>query len=215
VSELTPDQTAMAAGWYGYGSWTAPYWFVGLEPGGDELDSCVRAWLKMGSGELLDVVEHHASHQKDWFSEKAGAQPTWAKLIWLLLAYEGSEPSAEATRRYQKTSLGRAMGRTALIELSALPATHNHVSVQRDLFRKARITTIRERLLASRPRFVVFYSPDPRYTNAWSEIAGIELKRDEPVSHDGTVFVVTYHPNGEWGKAYWTGIGQKFRALTG
>ncbi|HEY1428078.1 MAG TPA: hypothetical protein VGF18_00765 [Candidatus Tumulicola sp.] len=172
-------------------------------------------WLKMGCAELLDMFEHHASHRKDWFSESSGPQRTWQKLIWLLLGYEGQEPNAGDTLRYQRELLGRGGGETALVELSSLPAVHNDVPVQREMFRKERISTIRERLLAWKPRFVVFYSPDKRYTEAWNEIAGVRLDRDTPTRHEGTVFVVTYHPNGQWKKAYWTEMGRRLRSLTG
>ena len=205
---LTRDQLAMAKGWFGYGHWGAPYWFVGLEPGGSELDACLRAWEAAGRPELLDLKEGHAGHKLDWFSPSAGTQPTWAKLIWLLLAYKNQQPTADATRAYQKDKLGRRDGETALLELSCLPAENNGVPIPRDLFRKERIATIRQRLVEHAPRFVVFYSPDPRYRSAWNEIAGTLLERDAPVKVGSTTFVVTYHPNGEWSKAYWVGIGR-------
>jgi len=36
------DAREMARSWFGYGRWSAPYWFVGMEPGGDDLDVCVQ-----------------------------------------------------------------------------------------------------------------------------------------------------------------------------
>jgi len=48
IVPLTPDQTELAHNWYGYGRWNAPYWFVGIEPGGDELDACVHMWRTLG-----------------------------------------------------------------------------------------------------------------------------------------------------------------------
>lgn len=212
---LTADQREMAQHWYGYGRWEAPYWFVGLEPGGDELDACVRLWHRLNKTELLDIVAHHEEHVLDWFSEYAGTQPTWAKLIWLLLAYKGLEPTRDATRDYQKKHLGRANDETALLEISCLPAKHNGVPVPREIFRAERIATLHERMLHYAPRFVVFYSPDMRYRNAWEKIAGCELTHDEPVMVGPTACVVTYHPNGERSKAYWSVMGQKLRSLTG
>ena len=117
--------------------------------------------------------------------------------------------------RRTKTQLGRANGETALIELSSLPAKNNGIPIQRELFRKQRIETIKSRLSQFKPRFVVFYSPNPQYRAAWNEISGVALEGDKPVLIDRTAAVVTYHPNGEWSKAYWTSIGAELRSLTG
>jgi hypothetical protein len=212
--KLTAEHSAMAQHWFGYGRWQAPYWFVGLEPGGNELDACARAWLAAGETELLDLRAGHSGHKLDWFSERAGTQQTWAKLIWLVLAYENREPTAGATRQYQKERLGRKDGETALLELSCLPAENNGVPIPRELFREERIATLRARLISHNPRFVVFYSPDPKYRSAWNAIAGQQLERDTPLTVGPTTFIVTYHPNGEWSKAYWVGIGRQLRAQT-
>jgi hypothetical protein len=211
---LTPIQLQMAEGWYGYGRWAAPYWFIGLEPGGDEIDACARMWDQLGRGELLDIVEHHRQHDKDWFSAASGAQPTWQKLIWLLLAYQGQVPSKTATRKYQQEKLGRLNGETALIELSSIPARNHAIDVPRELFRDHRIDIIRQNLHRSSPGFVVFYSPDHRYLNLWQAIAGCtKLTAHEPVRVGQTAYVVTYHPNGKWAKSYWSNLGAKLRAL--
>ncbi len=213
---LTPEQAAMAWGWFGYGSWKAPYWFVGLEPGGDELDACVHAWNALGRGELLDAREGHCWHTcgAELFGPYAHIQRTWEKLIWLVFGYEGCEPTAQAALDYQKTKLGRSDGgSTALIEISCLPAKHNDVKTPRELFRDERITTIHNRMIENAPRYIVFYSPDPRYREAWQWIAGTQLDRDEPVMVGSTACVVTYHPNGEWSKAYWIDMGRKLRKL--
>ena len=210
---LSDTQRALARGWFGYGRWDAPFWFVGIEPGGDELAECVRLWKRLGESELLDIAAHHEEHSKDWFSESAGTQSTWCKLIWLLLSYHGEEPSRDATRTYQKTRLGRIADETALLEISCIPAKHNGIVVPREIFRDERIATIRERMLQHAPRFVVFYSPDSRYRVAWSKIAGRELSRDQPQLIGRTVCVVTYHPNGKWDKAYRRDMGAKMRGL--
>jgi hypothetical protein len=39
---MTDEAAAFALGWFGYGSWTAKYWFVGMEPGRDEHDRMLR-----------------------------------------------------------------------------------------------------------------------------------------------------------------------------
>jgi hypothetical protein len=44
-SNLTVEHRNTTRGWYGYRLWSAPYWFVSIEPGGDELDACVRMFF--------------------------------------------------------------------------------------------------------------------------------------------------------------------------
>lgn len=218
---LTEDQRAFARGWYGYGRWAAPYWFVGIEPGGNELAACVRMWRALGRRELVDIAAHHEEHGTDWFGPAVtNTQPTWQKLIWLLMYYQGRYPDAGAVLQYQKTRLGRADGDTALLELSAIPAKNTAVARPRMLFREERVAVIRERLLQHRPEFVVFYSPDNardrRYVAAWNAIVGTPLTRDVPVMVGPTACVMTYHPNGAWSKAYWESVGVALRrARTG
>jgi hypothetical protein len=213
---LTESERALAKGWYGYGRWGAPYWFVGIEPGGDELDACVRMWDALECAELLDIAAHHEEHGTDWFGEGVTrTQPTWQKLIWLLMHYQDREPHASAVLEYQKKRLGRADEETALIELSALPAYSTTIARPRMLFRAERVNLIRKRLLHHQPEFAVFYSPDNgkerRYVDAWNAITGHILVRDVPVLVGRTACVMTYHPNGKWSKDYWRGIAETLR----
>jgi hypothetical protein len=184
-----------------------------MEPGGDELEECVRLWLRLGKSELVDIAAHHEEHSKDWFSERSRSQPTWMKLIWLLLAYKGIEPTRDATLAYQRAHLGRANDETVLLEISALPAKHNGVPVARELYREERALLIRERMLQHQPSFVVFYTPGPSYAPTWNLIAGRTLVREEPVDVDGTTCLMTYHTNYKRDRAYWIGMGQKLRAF--
>lgn len=137
----------MALGWYGYGRWGASYWFVGIEPGGDDLDECVRMWDALGRHELIDIQGYGEDGDIDYFSGAAKVQRTWQKLIWLLLAYKEREPTPSAVLDYQRQHLGRRNGENALIEMSGLPAKDNGVDVPRMLFRDKRILRIRERML--------------------------------------------------------------------
>jgi len=210
-------EKCMALGWYGYGRWSAPYWFVGIEPGGDELDACVRMWEVLGREELLDIAARHGEFGRDWFGpDVTEVQKTWQKLIWLLMYYKGEEPTARAVLEYQKMRLGRADGETALPELSSLPAVDGSVGRPRVLFRSHSVAVIRQRLLEHSPEFAVFYSPDNRpdrrYVDAWSAIVGTSLVRDEPVLVGRTACVMTYHPNGAWSKAYWEKIARVLKA---
>jgi hypothetical protein len=216
-NELGERQRALARDWYGYGQWSAPYWFVGIEPGGDELDANVKMWDALGGGELVDIAAHHGEHDRDWFSESASRpQATWQKLIWLLHFYKGDDPAPRSVLAYQKRRLGRANDETALLEISALAAIDNNVVRPRLLYRQHRIDVIRERMLAYVPQFVVFYSPDNRperlYVDAWNAIAGTSLQRDVPVMVGRTACVMTYHPNYKRDKQYWSSIAASLKA---
>jgi hypothetical protein len=210
---ISPEIEAMARGWYGYGRWEAPYWFIGIEPGGDELDECLRRWNSLGRSELLDIATHHEKHDRDFFGKYAVTQETWRALIWLLLAFKGIEPTRDNTLDYQKYHFGRSGDETAVIEISCLPAPHSHVPSPRHLFRTERADLIRNRIVEHRPRFVVLYSPDVVYREAWHRIAGQELDRDEIVSDAFSNYIMTYHPRGKWQKEYWANIGRRLREL--
>ena len=213
VALATADQDALTSGWYGYGSWKAPYWFIGMEPGGDQGEANFAHWDRLGRAELLDIQAHHEGHVLDWFSESSATQSTWAKLIWLLLAYKGVEPTRDATLRYQRDRLGRCDGETALLELSALAASHMGVAVSRSLNRVHRIETIRERLRAHEPSLVVFYSTRPEYADAWARIAGARLSEGRPVRMGPTAFLMAYHPQYKRSKAYWLELAERLHAV--
>jgi hypothetical protein len=201
---------AYRQGFFGYGRWDAPFWFIGIEPGGEELQASVETWHTLGGTELVDAAKHHVNHAKQWFTPEAPTQlGTYAKLIWLLLAYHGVDPTSEATVDYQRNRLGRAdaNGETALIELSATPSPEDSKTPPNP----ARVALIRERVVKHKPRFVVFYSPNKLYRPAWETIAGVSLERDKASTVDRTTFVVTYHTNGRRDKAYWSNIAHALR----
>src|ERR1700681_2466724 len=140
--------TELAREWFGYGQWKADYWFVGMEPGGDELPANLRMWAALGKQPLVDIQSYSEPGDDDWFSEASKPQSTWTRLIWLLLTYKGEEPSPAATLDYQRHHLGRANGETALIELSAISSpTAATDEARRAWFRAERIAELRGRLL--------------------------------------------------------------------
>jgi hypothetical protein len=43
------DTKALAArSWFGYGRGEAPYWFIGMEPGGSDDHASYEAWKQLG-----------------------------------------------------------------------------------------------------------------------------------------------------------------------
>jgi hypothetical protein len=112
---------------FGYGSWSAPYWFIGLEEGGvdsaADFEHRVNVWNDSGQPDLLDL---HDFHRKIWHPEycriDAALQPTWRQLMRTLFAAKREAATDRQLRHYQAFELGRSGGETALLELSPLPA---------------------------------------------------------------------------------------------
>jgi hypothetical protein len=227
--------------WFGYGSWRAPYWFIGPEPGkakdeGDNLAERCRAWLSLcpdgpESGELIDAYDHHKKFGRLEFFEKQDDKPrvptqsTWRQLIRLVLAYEGRTFDNAAIADYQATKWGRADGETCVVELSSLATNSLATEQHRRLEHRAeRVSLLRARVDEHRPRFVVMYGGGEALDDAWSAIAcddGQECLNTKMM--DGfpakftrrgqTAFVVARHPvsHGTTDR-YWIDIGEELRS---
>jgi hypothetical protein len=150
--------------WFGYGAWDAPYWFVGPEPGmaapeGDNLIARCNAWARLCASrplELVDCIAHHqAFHHMKFFERtirmkrpvldevmRPPTQPTWRRLIILLLAYLGERTDTDMVAQYQCTEWGRLKGDTCLVELSALAARNLATKRDRESFRAQRVRTL-------------------------------------------------------------------------
>ena len=59
VAEPPDARIRAAQGWFGYGRWDAPYWFIGMEPGGEDDLAWYETWLRLGGTELMDCRAHH------------------------------------------------------------------------------------------------------------------------------------------------------------
>jgi hypothetical protein len=153
------DPRVLAArGWYGYGRWDAPYWFVGMEPGGADDLAWYETWLRLGGAELCGCREHHLdTNLSKWHGgNRPPTQETWRRLIQLLLGYEGKPADLDAVSLYQRDKWGTLSGDTALPEVSALRARSRATSINRDTFRDQRIITLRQRLERYPPKIYCF-----------------------------------------------------------
>jgi len=66
TNRLSTDFKALAAEkWFGYGRWSAPYWFVGMEPGGADNPLVYSAWRDLGAPELLEIVSQGVVYESD------------------------------------------------------------------------------------------------------------------------------------------------------
>jgi hypothetical protein len=197
----------MARCCYGYGSWDAPYWFIGLEEGMDgSLDNRISAWQEFGKATgLSDCRAFHRKIGVDkWHrtEPKAALQSTWKQLIRVLFASRRQNTGLETIRRYQAQEWGKSNGETCIIELSGLPAKglKQGVTIRGQYFTAdqveqilmERTAAIQRKILEKRPKFVVMYGVvgKPHF----ERLAGRSLKRDEIVTVGNTKIVLTQHP---------------------
>ena len=227
-SEKPTDQDIrdMARGWYGYGRWDAPYWFVGPEPGmgsdeNNDLGPRCAAWMKLGACELVDCKDHHLGFGLDkWHRQHPTppTQPTWRQLIRLLLAYRNEgPPDIEDIRAYQQRCWGMKDGETCVIELCSLAANNlgvdKNVDFDPDSFRAQRIDVIRKRIHNCSPKFVVMYGVKSK--PYWEAIAGVEFAGHPEIcliNNGRTQGIFTIHPVG-FGtrKTYWVNLAERLR----
>ena len=110
---------------WGYGNLNGPYWFVGMEEGYSEENETL---LDRFSNFVPPNVRYIRPFKIDhghvyWFEEGAPIQPTWRRLVEMLIYSEtGKHPDKEAIRRFQIEHLGRIKSNHALLELMPLPS---------------------------------------------------------------------------------------------
>ena len=177
---------------YGYGSWSAPYWFIGLEEGGvdsaEDFEKRVNAWDEMGQPDLLDLREFHLRiGHAEYCQPDAKLQSTWRRLMRSLFVAKGNAPTDESLRRYQAFELGRHGSEILLLELSPLPArgvndrwylrddssSLDFIDVEE--LREARRDHIAEAIIQHKPRAVICYG-EPR---KWAAYLSLHVERDK------------------------------------
>lgn len=148
----------MARGFYGYGRWDAPYWFIGPEPGMGPNQPAgnaplLNAWLKSGKCDLCDCYEFQASiPDLTWHTGQPPLQATWSKLILLLMTYLGQPADNDSLRAYQRDRFGRSVsGETCVIELFGLAAKSLKTSKNQGQYRQERSTTSGRKCSSSNP----------------------------------------------------------------
>jgi hypothetical protein len=201
---------------YGYGNYQGNYWFIGMEEaGGDfkENNNRINIWSSRGKQELEDIAEYHiAMGAGELFQVGAAIQPTWNKLIRIVLSAKGIENiDAEDVRKYQINELGRKNKETCLLELLPLPSpslTHwiysqhsrlpflsNRIDYENYCVEK-RINSISYKIKQYQPSSVVFYGI--LYEYSWRKIADVEFSLTPEGFFIGrnsqTVFVIAKHP---------------------
>jgi hypothetical protein len=181
---------AFLHGFYGYGSWTAKLWFIGMEEGGGtsmkEIAKRLTIWDRRGRAELEELRDYHqALGVTAHFGPAARIQATWGKLARIALAAEGHDAvDKESVRDFQRHRLGRHGESTALIELLPLPSpSTSHWlyadlgipslatrEAYRDSLAPAREQALSQKIAAYHPDAVVFYGM--AYRPEWERITG-------------------------------------------
>lgn len=192
LKRMSDEALEMARTRYGYGSWDAPFWFLGIEERqgeaeGGELQadqqtkvnaaiealttSRVEAWRALGGRELDDCREFHLRlGETRWHGEKAIPHPEWTGLERALFAYLGKETDRTSLLEYQRSKWGRKDGETCVLEL-AEPADTNHKTPRaREAFLRERIESIREKAREHKPAFLVLYGRTKGCQLAWAEL---------------------------------------------
>jgi hypothetical protein len=174
------------------------------------------AWERLGKAEVCDCLEFHSQiSDLSWHSEHPRLQRTWRPLILLLKAFLNEPSDIEDLRAYQRDRWGRVkLGETCVIELSGLAAKSARVPIDRERFRHERGEIIRERMLRSKPVFVVMYRINEK--PYWEEIAGSPVIRDGVVQVGPTMIAFAPHPQ-DHGRRNddWTKLGEMLRKESG
>ncbi|MBE9198222.1 MULTISPECIES: hypothetical protein [unclassified Nodularia (in: cyanobacteria)] len=200
---------------YGYGNFQGKYWFIGMEESGGDFENIqkrINIWSDRGKKDIEDVAEYHIA-MGAW---DARLQPTWNKLIRIVLSAAGKENiNTEDVLKYQMEELGRKDKDTCLLELLPLPSPslkhwiykdHSRLSylTDRNQYEKhcleTRINTISEKIKKHQPKAVVFYGT--KYEYYWRTITRTITDVEFLPTSSGfltcrnsqTVFVISKHP---------------------
>lgn len=177
-------------GFIGYGSLSAPLWFIGMEEGmGQEtLEERLQAWQDLGRTATLDIRRFHERiHETRWFSLMPTIQRTWRRLIIVALRYLGESVDRERIRLYQASRL--ATQTEALLELMPLPHKglgewdHQGLFASRDDYLSAiaprRLAELQKAIVSYSPQAIVMYGTTPPYPEHWRTLAGGPLSITE------------------------------------
>ena len=206
-------------GFWGYGATDASFWFVGMEEGGgntfEEVEERITQWDKRGRLPLEDLYEYHIGiNVPKWFQKGAPLQPTWNRLIRVLLSAKGDKPEREAVRSYQIERLGRTNGETCLLEFLPLPSPttrHWHYGKYSgipSLSNRDRYTLdvgtwralhLTQLITTHQPKVVMFYGIG--YVDWWKKVAKTRLIKTTVHNKEvyfgkleKTAIAVTQHP---------------------
>ncbi len=231
--KLNDEQRDMALNRYGYGSWDAPYWFLGTEEEShndesSELVERIAIWRQRGCRDLDDSLlfdaelTRYLKQRNKMQGENAIQHPTWMKMQLLLRGYLGiPEDKLDHKSRllFQNEKWGRQPGETCLVNLSGLACTSANYDVPNDLYREERIKVLYNKISSCQPKFVVMYGKS--YKDSWEKISGWADKMPSADTvfakfrrSETTIFAITPHPSA-FGPTNndWSELGELLRRL--
>jgi hypothetical protein len=193
------DELEMAKGFFGFGRWDAPYWFIGLEQGGGGNEKRSEIFRNLQNDGLCDCKRFHEGIEEFRWHRDGELQRTWKKLMLLLMPVIKRETNSYALLDYQSGQWGSRApdGQTCLIELGGLAAKHLGGKIDRKAFREERIRGIKERLHSRRPKLAVMYGMTQK--SAWNAISGCEFRAHSCATSNETLFAFMPSPTA-WGK---------------
>ena len=183
---------------FGFGKWSAPYWFIGPEQGNgrsedDYFDERLAAWEMLQRPEVCDCASFHQYlGDTTWHQPLPPLQSTWRSLLLFRLEYIEEPSTVFHRKRYQADLLGAEDGNTCVIKLSGIAARWLRPESERHEFLAHRVNRIRSRIASYRPELVLMYRPADRPT--WNAIAGQQVQADSVTLIDGAIFVMSPHP---------------------
>lgn len=209
-------------GFFGYGNLNSPYWFIGKEEGGgkdlEENFRRIQTWEYFGKPTTVDLINYHL---RLGFTAKqlSNIQPTWTKLIQILLAMESKDGPKEVRRLFQSNNLGRLNGNNCCLELMPMASRSTGLWLWEKIFRdyfsindreeyfssivSKRIVKLKTLIHHYKPKLVIFYSTQAAYIRKWSEIADapdwqwIQLSKVMKYGwfkKDPILYLITTHP---------------------
>ena len=239
---------------FGYGRYESDYWFIGMEEGGgnsiEEVEQRLARWVELGASELIDNYNFHKTldsfksrngnvrraSYSEYFEGAIKTQPTWRKLIRILLNIENPDRvyGNEDIRHYQAFNWGQLNSNNCLLDIFPLPspdAEHweynewSEISFLRtresykSKLRDKRVATIRNRITRYAPKVVIFYSFGDEYIRMWEEVSACKFDKKTQVDvHDrfyaffqkagNTLFIVTGQPSYIRNNEYWDNVGK-------
>jgi hypothetical protein len=225
MSDPLNDQTLRALReraareWFGFGRWDAKYWFIGMEPGGDDFPEIYTSWYHLGAKSLLDAKEHEKDYNRRVPSERRTRffakspkiqQWTWQPLIHIVLGFTASKADSHI---YQRDKFGSRSGDLAAIELSATAAKTFKFGEQAT-YQAERIESLRNRLTRHEPTFAVFYGTE--YLREYQQIAGGVFDEAGFYQSGKTLCAVTPHPTHlRKSYDYWREFGINLKLMVG
>jgi hypothetical protein len=222
---------------YGYGSYSGRYWFIGLEEGGGgssrEIATRLTTWRNRGHHELEDLFEYHDQIGVwRYFGERAKLQTTWKQLSRIALIAENHGDETDLVRYYQGMLLGRRGGDSCLLELLPLPSPSTAHCLYADLstlpnlaqrktyqehYAKVRAAHLRRRMEEHAPWAVIFYGVDDWTRHWWEAIARVPFEQVDLAglyvgTNARTVFAIAKHPaTYGLGNEYFRRVGEQVR----